>query len=487
MKSPASNSQKSKLIALLTGASLMAATSVTSCKPSDKTAEGSQQSVENLTPEEARVIAKEAYIYGFPMVDNMRIQYSYFFDKVSPEYKAPYNTLVNIPRVFTPEDKAVQTPNSDTPYSWIGFDFRAEPIVFTVPLIANGRYWSLQLIDLYTHNFDYLGSRTSGNEGGSYLIAGPDWKEEKPAGITKVIRFETSLAMGLMRTQLINPEDLQNVKAIQQQYRFQPLSAFLGQAAPAAAPEIAFPEPLTPETQKTSLEFFSLLNFHLQFCPPHASEKELMARFAKIGIGAGQSFDPEKLTPEINQAIVQGMADAWADFAACGKEVSSGKITSGDLFGTRGFLKNNYLYRMVAAVLGIYGNSKEEAMYPAYYVDAAGNKLDGKNRYTLRFAPGQLPPANSFWSLTMYEQPASLLVANPIKRYLLNSPMLPQFTKDDDGSITFFIQGESPGSEKEANWLPAPQGPFSLIMRLYWPKAEALEGKWTPPPVSIIE
>ncbi|HMP74458.1 MAG TPA: DUF1254 domain-containing protein [Kiritimatiellia bacterium] len=478
---------KSKLIALLAGAGLVAATSITSGKPSDKSGEGTRPTSENLTPSEARGIAREAYIYGFPMVDNMRIQYSYFVDKDSPEYKASYNALLNIPRVFTPEDKAVQTPNSDTPYSWIGFDFRAEPIVFTVPPIENGRYWSLQLIDLYTHNFDYLGSRASGNEGGSYMIAGPDWNGETPPGVTKVIRCETSIAIGLMRTQLINPDDLENVKAIQQQYRFQPLSAFLGQTAPAAAPEIAFPEPLTPETQKTSLEFFSLLNFYLQFCPPHASEKDLMTRFAKLGIGAGQSFDPEKLTPEIKQAIEQGMADAWADFAGVVQDVNAGKTTSGDLLGTREILKNNYLYRMAGAVLGIYGNSKEEAMYPAYYVDASGNPLDGGNRYTLCFAPGQLPPANSFWSLTMYEQPASLLVANPINRYLLNSPMLPQFIKDDDGGITFFIQNESPGPEKEANWLPAPQGPFSLIMRLYWPKAEALEGKWTPPPVQIVE
>jgi hypothetical protein len=476
-----------KANALLAGSGLVAAISITSCKPSDEMGLSPQPSAQELTPEEARDIAKEAYIYGFPMVDNMRIHYSYFVDQEDPEFKAPYNILLNIPRVFTPEDKAVQTPNSDTPYSWIGFDFRAEPIVFTVPSIANGRYWSLQLIDLYTHNFDYLGSRTSGNEGGSYMIAGPDWEGETPAGITKVIRCETSIAMGLMRTQLINPEDLENVKAIQQQYTFQPLSAFLGHAAPDAAPEITFPEPLTPEAQKSSLEFFSLLNFHLQFCPPHASEEELMNRFAKLGIGAGEEFDPETTTPEIKQAIKQGMADAWADFAGIVEEVNARTITSGDLFGTREYLKNNYLYRMAAAALGIYGNTKEEAMYPAYYVDAAGNKLDGRNRYTLRFAPGQLPPANSFWSLTMYEQPASLLVANPINRYLLNSPMLPQFIKDEDGGITFHIQNGSPGPDQEANWLPAPQGPFSLMMRLYWPQAEALEGKWTPPPLQILE
>ena len=153
------------------------------------------------------------------------------------------------------------------------------------------------------------------------------------------------------------------------------------------------------------------------------------------------------------------------------------------MFGTREYLKNNYLYRMAAAVLGIYGNSKQEAMYPMYHVDADGQKLDGANRYTLRFAPGQLPPVNAFWSLTMYELPSSLLVANPLNRYLINSPMLPQFKKDADGGLTLLIQNESPGADKEANWLPAPKGPFWMAMRLYWPKAEAIEGKWKQPPV----
>jgi hypothetical protein len=165
------------------------------------------------------------------------------------------------------------------------------------------------------------------------------------------------------------------------------------------------------------------------------------------------------------------------------KQIDAGTVTSGDIFGTREYLKNNYLYRMAAAVLGILGNSKQEAMYPVYYVDAAKQKLDGANRYTLRFAPGQLPPVNAFWSLTMYDQPASLLVANPINRYLVNSTMLPQFQRDADGGLTLFIQHESPGKDKEANWLPAPKGPFAAIMRLYWPKDEAVNGKWTAPPL----
>jgi hypothetical protein len=149
-------------------------------------------------------------------------------------------------------------------------------------------------------------------------------------------------------------------------------------------------------------------------------------------------------------------------------------------------LKNNYLYRMGGAVLGIYGNSKQEAIYPAYYVDEAKQKLTGANRYTLRFGPGKLPPVNAFWSMTMYEEPQSLLVANPINRYLVNSPMLPQFKKDADGGLTLIVQNESPGKDKEANWLPAPKGPFSTIMRLYWPKEEALDGKWNAPPLKRV-
>jgi len=434
-----------------------------------------------LTADEARAIAKEAYVYGFPMVDNYRIQHAYFVDAKNPEYKAPWNQIKNIPRVYTPDDKAIQTPNSDTPYSMVGMDLRAEPIVLTVPVIEKGRYFSIQLIDLYTFNFAYIGSRATGNDGGSFLIAGPGWKGATPKGVKKVIRAETELVLAAYRTQLFNPGDLDNVKKVQAGYQAQPLSAFLGQPAPKAAPAVDFIKPLTPDQEKTSLQFFNILNFTLQFCPTNPSEKELMARFAKIGVGAGKSFDAGKLSPEMKKAMEQGMADAWADLANLTKRVDKGEVTSGDMFGTREYLKNNYLYRMAAAVLGIYGNSKQEAMYPIYAVDGDGQKLDGANRYTLRLAPGQLPPVHAFWSLTMYELPSSLLVANPINRYLINSPMLPQLKKDADGGLTLLIQNESPGKDLEANWLPAPKGPFMMAMRLYWPMQEALDGKWTAP------
>jgi len=435
-----------------------------------------------VTLAEARAIAKDAYIYGYPVVDNYRILYAYWVDSKDPEYRAPWNQITNTARVYTPEDKAVQTPNSDTPYSGVGLDLRTEPIVLTVPAIEKERYFSIQLIDLYTFNFDYIGSRATGNGGGSFLIAGPGWKGESPKGITKVIRSETDLAMAVYRTQLFNPDDLDNVKKIQAGYKAQPLSAFLGQAAPKAAPQISYMKPLTPDQQKTSLEMFNLLNFALQFCPTVPTEKDLMARFARIGIGAGKTFDASKLTPEMNKAIQDGIADAWQDEAGVEKRMATGEVTSGDMFGTREYLKNNYLYRMTGAVWGIYANSSAEAIYPNYSVGADGKNLDGANLYTVSFRQGQLPPANAFWSLTMYELPASLLYANPLNRYLLNAPMLPQFKLNEDGGLTFYIQNESPGKDKEANWLPAPKGPFKMLLRIYWPKPEALDGTWKAPP-----
>ncbi len=439
-----------------------------------------------LSPEEARAIAHEAYVYGYPMVDSYRIQHAYFVDKNSPEFKTDWNMLRSFSRVFTPEDKAVQTPNSDTPYSFLGMDLRAEPMVLTVPPVEKERYFSIQLIDAYTHNFDYIGSRATGNDGGSFLVAGPKWKGKTPAGIQKVIRSETELAIGAYRTQLFNPEDIENVKKLQAGYKVEPLSAFLGKPAPESAPAIEFAQPLTPDTQKTSLELFNVLNFVLEFCPTVKSEKALMKRFAQIGVGAGKKIDVDALTPEIKAALEQGMADAWADLAALQKKVDAKEVTSGEMFGTREFLKNNYLYRMAAAVFGIYGNSKQEAMYPIYTVDSDGQKLDGTQRYTLRFAPGQLPPVNAFWSLTMYKLPESLLCENPIDRYLLNSPMMPQFTKDADGGLTLHIQSVSPGADKESNWLPAPQGPFFMVMRLYWPREEAMSGAWVAPALTKV-
>lgn len=430
-----------------------------------------------------KAIAKEAYIYAFPVVDNYRVQYAYYQDSTNSQFKAPWNHIANIARVFTYKDVTIQTPNSDTPYSWAGLDLRAEPIVLTIPEIEANRYYSVQFVDAYTYNFDYLGTRSTGNKGGTYLVAGPNWNGTVPEGIDKVIKSETEFISAIYRTQLFNPADIVNVKKIQAKYKIQPLSSFLNTAPPKKAPLVDFIIPVTAEEERSSLEVFSILNFVLQYCPTDPSEIELMKRFAKIGIGAGMDFDTASLSPEVKGAFKEAIKEVWTvDFSEILKKFDKGELTSGDVFGTRAYLKNNYLYRMAGAVLGIYGNSKQEAMYPFYAVDSEGQKLDAAtNNYTLHFDKGQLPPVNAFWSLTMYEMPQSLLIKNPINRYLLNSPMIPSFVKDKDGGITFYLQNESPGKDKEANWLPAPKGPFRAIMRLYWPKESALNGSWKQP------
>ena len=227
---------------------------------------------EKLATPELRNIAKQAYIYGYPLVDNYRILYSYAVDKSDPEYKGPMNQVHNTARVYTPDDKAIQTPNSDTPYSSAILDLRAEPMVVTLPAIEKGRYYSVQMIDLYTFNFDYLGTRTTGNGGGDFLVAGPGWKGEVPKGIKKVSRAETELVNLFYRTQLFNPSDIENVKKIQAGYKVTPLSAYLKQAAPPAPPAIDFPKPLTVTDEKKSLEFFNLVNFVLGLSPAVPSE-----------------------------------------------------------------------------------------------------------------------------------------------------------------------------------------------------------------------
>ena len=362
---------------------------------------------ESIAPEEARAIAKEAYIYGFPMVDNYRIQHAYFVDTKNPEYKAPWNQIANIPRVYTPADTAIQTPNSDTPYSMVGMDLRAEPLVLTVPPIEKDRYFSVQLIDAYTFNFAYIGSRATGNDGGSFVIAGPGWKGETPKGVKEVIRSETELGFAAYRTQLFNPADIDNVKKIQAGYKVQPLSAFLGQPPPAAAPAIDFIKPLTAADERKSLEFFNILNFILQFTPTVPSETELMARFAKIGVGAGKTFDPNSLPPEIKTAIEQGVADAWADLASVKKEVDAGTVTLGPALRHAGVLEEQLPLP--------HGRRRARHLRQLEAGGACIRPMPSMPRVKSSTAPtatpcisrlAQLPPVNAFWSLTMYDLPA---------------------------------------------------------------------------------
>jgi hypothetical protein len=438
-------------------------------------------SADEPTLEQARAISREAFLYGFPFVEGYKTLYKQAVDKSGSEFRAPFNQIGHARGVATPKDTQFVTPNSDTPYSFAWLDLRAEPVVITMPKIEKERYYCAQLVDLQTFNFAYLGTRAFGNDGGDFLITDPQWKGEKPSGIKAVIPCETSLCYALIRTQLYNPEDLANVERIQDGYRVQTLSSYLGQPATASAPAINWPALSADMTEGPTL--FEYLNFLLQFCPPHPSEKELIERFATLGIGAGKAFDLDGFSPDVKQSIEEGVADVWKeDFAGLMVQANTGEITSGDLFGTREFLKNNYPYRFLGAKLGLYGNSRDEALYPPYFVDADGNKLDAAaNRYTLHFAKGQLPPAEAFWSLTMYDGKTQLLVANPLDRYLLNSTMLDSFKYEDDGSLTLNISKDSPGEDRESNWLPAPDGPFYCMMRIYIPRPEVFNGQWKLP------
>jgi hypothetical protein len=442
---------------------------------------------QELSPEEAREIARDAYIWGFPIVDNYRIQHAYFVDTANPEYKGGWNEIHNTARVYTPADTAIQTPNSDTPYSFVGLDLRAEPVVLSVPAIEDGRYYSLQFIDWNTYNFAYVGTRTTGTGAGSYMVAGPGWEGDTPEGVDDVFKAETEFAFVIYRTQLMGPDDIDNVKAIQAGYRVEPLSQFLGVDPPTATVPVPWIEPLDVDDERNSPAFFDELNFALRFMPAHSTETALRERFARLGIEPGKTFDPQSLSPEIRAAVQQGIEDAWKEVERTQAEYSAGKLDSGDFTGSRETLGDRYAYRMFAAAAGIYGNSEEEASYPAYFLDAEGAPLDGRNRYTLRFAPGELPPVNAFWSVTMYEMPQSLLYDNPLDRYLINSAMVPGLVTDTDGGVTLYVQHESPGTGKEANWLPAPAGPFMVAMRLYWPKAEILDGSWKAPPIQKKE
>ena len=439
-------------------------------------------------------VYKDAYIYGFPMVMNYGVMYAYFVDHNSGQFKAPFNQIFNEARVFTPKDTAIVTPNSDTPYSFVGLDLRAEPIVLCLPKVEKSRYYDVQLIDMYTFNYGYMGSRTTGNDAGCYMVAGPDWKGETPKGITKVFQSETQFGLAGYRTQLFGPADMPNVKKVQAGYKVQTLSQFLKQPPPPTPPAIEFP-PFTKDDMKLPLPKF--LAFVLQFCPPHNTEDQAMrSKLATVGIEAGKPFDVDKLSEAQKAEEALGVKEGYDAIDArknnIGKNVNGWLV--GSALGDRAFFHGDWLLRAAGALAGIYGNSAEEAVYPIAKNDTSGQPLDGsKHNYSITFPAGQLPPVNAFWSVTMYDGKTQLLIDNPINRYLINSPMLPGMKKGADGSVTIYIQKDAPSADKKANWLPAPDGPIYMIMRLYWPKETPPsvlppgDGTWRPPAIVVAQ
>lgn len=438
---------------------------------------------------EAKDIAEEGLIYGSPLVMNYGIMYEYAVDKNSGQFKAPFNQIKNEANVYTYKDTAVVTPNSDTPYSLVWMDLRAEPIVLSVPAVDPKRYYSIQLVDGNTFNYGYIGSRATGSDAGDYMIVGPEWKGSPPAGVKKVFQSSTQFSLALFRTQLFDASDLDNVTKVQAGYKAQPLSAYLKQSAPPVSPAVNFPK-IDKELAKTN--FFEYLDFCLQFAPALENEKEIRAKLARIGIGPGKTFNFKDLSLEHKAEMLVGMRQGERKIEEAvdkaGMSVNGWRVS--DLFGNAASFDGDWLKRAAGAKAGIYGNDAVEATYPLAKLDSEGRTLDSsKNNYTLTFPADQLPPVNAFWSVTMYDGKTQLLIENPINRYLINSPMLPTMKKNADGSLTLYIQHKSPGADKESNWLPAPNGPIYMAMRLYWPKTEAPsilpvgKGTWQPPGV----
>ncbi len=423
---------------------------------------------------EVRAIAKDAYIYAFAMLENYNTLYKQVANSKAQEYVGGFGKFRHYSQLYTPDNHDVVTPNNDTPYSWAWLDLRAEPWVVTVPEVPEGRYYVQQWVDLFTYNFAYIGSRATGNEAGSYLIAGPGWRGDKPEGIRQVFPSETALVLTLTRTALNGADDIANVKKVQAGMTLQPLSSYLKTQAPPAAPQIEFPAYDAGKVH--SHDFIGYLNFLLQFTQPtNPEEVDLMQRFAKIGIGPGRPFDATTLSPARLAAIDAGIADAKAAMA----EKAKATLSSNGLFGSRAFLKNDYLTRAIAAEKGLYGNSIEEAWYGGYVGD--GNKPS-----TIHFSKDTLPPAKFFWSVTLYTLPDRFLYANDLKRYSIGD-RTPGLKYDADGGLTLYIGHVSPGKDKQSNWLPAPAGPYSAVGRVYGPSPAAIEGRWNLPPLQPLQ
>lgn len=436
----------------------------------------------------AAEIAEAGFIFGLPIVMVYGAMYEFVIDKNSSQYKGPFNTIANEARVFTYQDTTIVTPNSDTPYSMLWLDLRAEPMIISVPAVDPKRYYSLMLCDGNAYNYGYIGSRATGSDAGDYMVVGPTWNGATPPGVKKVFRGTTQFGLSIFRTQLFGPADMENVKSVQAGYKAQPLSAYLRQAAPPAPAPVTFP-PFSNELAK--LDFFEYLDFSLQFAPARPEEADIRAKLAQIGVGPGKTLNFKDLSAKDKLEIVVGMKLGQKKVEEASKGI--GTLINGwhvgSAFGDADFYKGDWLLRAAAAQAGVFGNDAVEAMYPMTRVDSDGKPLDGSvNNYTLTFLADQMPPVEAFWSVTIYDGKTQLLIKNPIDRYLVNSPMLPGFKRNADGSLTIYIQNKSPGPDQASNWLPAPAGPIYMVMRLYWPKAPPGpsilppgKGSWKPP------
>jgi hypothetical protein len=437
-----------------------------------------------ISEQAAHAIGVDAYVYFYPLLsmDITRKQ----FTNIEPgkEFgKGPMNMFVNVPEYPPADFKGVVRSNFDTLYSIAWLDLIKEPLVISAPETA-GRYYLLPMLDMWTDVFASPGWRTTGTKAANFLVTPPGWSGAVPEEFTR-ISAPTPYVWIIGRTKTDGPADYDAVHKIQAAYKVTPLSRWGNAPEPMTVkidPSVDMKTP--PKIQVDTMsaaKFFTYAAELLKLHPPHITDEPIIAQMKQIGIEPGKSLDFDKLDPTVKKALEHVPEDAQQLMAwkvATLARVANGWSMNTDTMGVYG---NYYLKRAIVSQVGLGANLPEDAIYPLNLFDDTGKPLDGANKYTLHFERGATPPVNAFWSITLYDS-EGFQVANVLNRFAVSSYM--PFKTNADGSLDIYFQKETPGKDKEANWLPAPQGAFNLTMRLYGPKSEALTGKWTPPPVT---
>jgi hypothetical protein len=434
-----------------------------------------------LTEEDAVRLGTEAYVYGFPLV-LMDVTRQVQTTNTKPADGKGPNRFMHSRKFPDHTFTAVVSPNADTLYSNAWLDLTKEPVVLSVPAMGK-RYYLMQLLDAWTNTFACPGTRTTGSGKGDFAVVGPDWKGKLPEGVRE-IRSPTNMVWLIGRTQTNGPDDYKAVHAIQEHYRLTPLSAWNKKYTPPDVPIQAGVDAKTPPSRQVAAmdaaTFFARLNALMKDNPPAAADAPVLARLAAVGVAPGKPFDLTALDPAVAAGLRRGPGVARERLTAAAKMVQGKGANGWDVARNFGTYGTKYPARAVVALFALGANLPEDALYPRTRTDADGKVLTGANRYVIHFPKGQLPPVNAFWSVTLYNSKQAF-VENPIGRFAIGDRDRLKF--DEDGSLTLYVQHESPGADKLSNWLPAPGDEFNLIMRLYWPKPEALDGTWKPPAV----
>jgi hypothetical protein len=437
-----------------------------------------------VTEEEAHAIGVDAYLYFYsPITMDLTRKQLTNQEPTPGGIGGPMNSFVNVGAFPTADMRVVVRPNFDTLYSSGWLDLTKEPMVVSAPE-TDGRYYLLPMLDMWTDVFASPGWRTTGTKAGNFLVTPPGWTGTVPDGMTQ-IQAPTPYVWIIGRTKTDGPADYDAVHKIQAGYKITPLSQWGGERQPPvvnidSSVDMKTPPKIQVDTMPAD-KYFAYAAELLKLHPPHITDQPIIAQLKRIGFEVGKSFDLDKADPAVKNGLASAAEDAqklmeWKVPTLA--RIANGWSMNTDTMGVYG---NYYLKRAIVTQLGLGANLPEDAIYPLNLADDTGKPLDGANNYVLHFDKGQTPPVNAFWSVTLYD-PQGFQVANPLNRFAVSSWM--PFKYNSDGSLDLYFQNESPGADKEANWLPAPKGPYNLTMRLYAPKAEALTGKWNPPPVT---